>query len=93
VAEHDPALFRRLYALARERFEDERTSYQVTVDTARLPAPEDAALDDDDVRRVLHVTFGSVLADGALADRLGALREEYAANLERHLARHLRPFA
>jgi hypothetical protein len=93
VAEHDAPLFRRLYALARERFADERASYQVTVDAARLPRPEDAALDDPDVRRVLHVTFGSVLADGALVARVGELREEYAAALERHIARHLEPFA
>jgi hypothetical protein len=29
----------------------------------------------------------------ALAHRLGELREQYAANLEGHFARHLRPFA
>lgn len=93
VAAHDPALFRRLYTLALERFAAERASYQVTIDADRLPAAEEATLDDDDVRRVLHVTFGSVLADGALAARLAELGEAYAANLERHLARHLRPFA
>jgi hypothetical protein len=53
-------------------------------------------------REILHVTFGSVLkevgADGRLRfkDRLfGLLRsnpEAYAANLERHFVRHLRPF-
>jgi tagaturonate epimerase len=93
MADHDPPLFRRLYALARKRFADERASYAVTVDAGRLPAPEDATLDDPDVRRLLHVTFGSVLADGALAARIAELREEYAAALERHLARHLEPFA
>ena len=51
---------------------------------------------------MLHVTFGSVLKqarpDGTLLfkDRLfGLLRsspEAYAANLERHFVRHLRPF-
>jgi tagaturonate epimerase len=92
VAEHDPPLFRRLYALAVERFGSERASYHVTVDEP-LPAPADAGLDDPDVRRVLHVTFGSVLADGALAARIGELRDAYAANVERHIARHLRPFA
>ena len=65
----------------------------VTVDPDRLPTPREATLNDDDVRRVLHVTFGSVLADGTLATRLGELREEYAADLEHHLARHLQPFA
>ena len=91
VAEHDPPLFRRLYALAVSRFAEERASYHVTID-GPLPAPAGASLDDPDVRRVLHVTFGSVLADGALAARIGELREQYAAGLERHIARHLRPF-
>ena len=60
-------------------------------------------LDDFDVRQVLHVTFGSVLTsrapDGALRfapSILALLRqhpEAYAACLERHFVRHLRPFA
>jgi hypothetical protein len=60
-------------------------------------------LDDFDVRQVLHVTFGSVLTsrmpDGALRFSpaiLALLRrnpEAYAACLERHFVRHLRPFA
>jgi hypothetical protein len=60
-------------------------------------------LDDFDVRQVLHVTFGSVLtsraADGALRfapPMLALLRqhpEAYAACLERHFVKHLRPFA
>ncbi len=59
-------------------------------------------LDDFDVREVLHVTFGSVLTsrtpDGALRFApaiLALLRqnpEAYAACLERHFVRHLRPF-
>ncbi len=60
-------------------------------------------LDDFDVRQVLHVTFGSVLtsraADGALRfgpailARLRQRPEAYAACLERHFVKHLRPFA
>jgi hypothetical protein len=60
-------------------------------------------LDRFDVRQVLHVTFGSVLTsrapDGALrfAPAMMALLREnpdtYAACLERHFVRHLRPFA
>jgi len=62
-----------------------------------------ALLDDFDVREILHVTFGSVLTSrgpgGALAYAdalLGLLRanpDVYAACLERHFVRHLRPFA
>ncbi|HTP07917.1 MAG TPA: tagaturonate epimerase family protein [Anaerolineae bacterium] len=59
-------------------------------------------LDQFDAREVLHVTFGSVLtecnADGSrrFYDRLMSLLranpEAYAANLEKHFARHLQPF-
>jgi hypothetical protein len=68
------------------------------VPEAELPG----LLEQFDAREILHVTFGSVLkergTDGALVfkDRLfGLLRarpEAYAANLERHFVRHLRPF-
>jgi hypothetical protein len=62
-----------------------------------------ALLDQFDAREILHVTFGSVLtaqsADGSwrFHDRLMTLLrdnpEAYAANLERHFLRHLKPFA
>ncbi len=65
---------------------------------AELPS----LLNHFDAREILHVTYGSVLtavgADGHLRfyDRLMAwLRaksEAYAANLEAHFVRHLRPF-
>jgi hypothetical protein len=61
-----------------------------------------ALLNQFDAREILHVTFGSVLttrdADGRLRfhGRLMALLranpEVYAANLERHFLRHLKPF-
>jgi DNA-binding GntR family transcriptional regulator len=42
---------------------------------------------------VLHVTFGAVLTDDAVAERIAACldrdAESYAAALERHLGRHL----
>jgi len=63
------------------------------VDDAGLPA----LLEQFDASEVLHVTFGSVLKDAPLRDRLlGLLREHpeiYAADLERHFLRHLEPFA
>jgi hypothetical protein len=61
-----------------------------------------ALLDQFDAREILHVTFGSVLTDRAadgtprFADQLMALLraepELYAANLQAHFERHLRPF-
>jgi hypothetical protein len=62
-----------------------------------------ALLDDFHVRQILHVTFGSVLTargtDGtplfadAIMSLLRSHPEVYAACLERHFVRHLRPFA
>jgi tagaturonate epimerase len=62
-----------------------------------------ALLQQFDAREILHVTFGSVLtarrADGRfvfhddLKSILVAHPEAYAANLERHFVRHLRPFS
>ena len=60
-------------------------------------------LDDFHARQVLHVTFGSILTAtgatgrnrfaGRLMADLRAHADAYAANLERHFVRHLRPFA
>jgi hypothetical protein len=51
----------------------------------------------DDARQVLHVTFGSVLGEPGLRERLRGLlvREEaaHASVLARHLGRHVRPLA
>jgi hypothetical protein len=78
------------------------------LDRAPLPdavAGEDLPLllDQFDARQILHVTFGSVLTartgDGRsqFGERIMALLranpETYAANLEAHFLRHLRPFA
>jgi len=108
VAAVDPALFREIYAFARERYETDRASYHVSarVDRAPLPAAVGDAdlagvLDQFDAREILHVTFGSVLKEtgpdgprfkGELYRLLRAHPEAYARNLEAHFERHLRPF-
>jgi hypothetical protein len=99
VARHDPRFVRDLYAFACERFAEDRASYHVAVELADAPRPDDVAdgavaclLDDDDARRILHVTFGSVLGGelGAeLRRTLGELEDDYAESLEHHFARHL----
>lgn len=104
VGEADADLLRRVYAFALEHFGEDRASYHLSVHADDLPAPEDvsdagapALLDDDPVRQVLHVTFGSVLGDELGSELTARLRDElsesYAQHLERHIARHLRPFA
>jgi hypothetical protein len=100
----DPELFREVYDLSRTRYEEDRASYHVSaslkraVDSRVVPDEElPDALERFDEREILHVTFGSVLKESQIRDRLlGLLREHpenYAAGLEKHFLRHLEPFA
>lgn len=104
VAALDASLFREIYALARGRYEEDRASYHVSAEVGDAPLPTEVGdadlptlLDSFDAREILHVTFGSVLKESRLRERLLGLlrehREEYAANLEAHFSRHLEPFA
>jgi hypothetical protein len=104
VAVLDTDLFREIYAVSLERYEEDRASYHVSARLEKVAAPEDVAgkdlsalLDRFDEREILHVTFGSVLTREDLRDRLmGALAthpEDYAGNLQKHFLRHLEPFA
>jgi hypothetical protein len=97
----DPGLFRAMYALARDRYEEDRASYHVSASLERVPPADSlqdaelvSLLDAFDARQVLHVTFGSVLARHGerLRTLLRAHAEVYEANLERHFIRHLAPF-
>lgn len=92
----DPALFREILSFAFERYPEDRATYHVSADIAKVPHAE--ALKDDELgsvldlfdgRQLLHVTFGSVLTwqneDGSYRFRdrlLHALR----SNEEAHYA-------
>ena len=101
LAPLNPALFRRIYVLAHERYGEDRASYHVSAVAERAPAPGTVAdrdlaslLDNFDAREMLHVTFGSALA--AYGPRLQAMLranpDAYDANVERHFIRHLSAF-
>jgi tagaturonate epimerase len=102
LASLDPALFRSVYAFAREAFPVARVGYHISARLERAPEPADVRdadlpglLDEADARQVLHVTFGQVLTNHPLAGQLlAALRaapDSYAAMLEHHFVRHLEP--
>lgn len=103
----DREFFKEIYIYARERYEHDRASYHVSAELERAPLPGTitdwpALLDQFDAREILHVTFGSVLTDKTATgemrfytrfmDILRANPEAYAANLEKHFIRHLKPF-
>lgn len=103
IAGVDPDLFREILGFALGRYEEDKATYHVSADLARVAQPDELAdeqlagvLDGNDGRQVLHVTFGSVLTTlddegkALFRDRLlNALR----ANEETHysiVAAHLR---
>ena len=70
--------------------------------TGKVPPPDTLAderlpdlLEDLDARQVLHVTFGSALAEfrPRLFELLRAHEEAYIETIARHFVRHLEPFA
>jgi hypothetical protein len=90
VARHDPALFRRLYRLARDRFEIDRASYQISARLDLAPQPDQVTdpdlpklLDQFDTRQILHVTFGSLLT-GVDAETGSILGDEIKTVLREH---------
>jgi len=104
-----PDLFREILAFAFERWDQDRATYHVSADPAKVKRPDELAdeelpgvLDQFDGRQLLHVTFGSVLTasrDGSyvfrdrLYETLQAHEDEHYAALEKHLRRHAAPFA
>jgi len=113
VARHNLALFMDIYKFSFAQFARDRATYELSADPAKitdltkLSGGEIASLlqsgtGNDDLRQVLHVTYGSVLTaranDGKLrfADKMGKeIREnagEYESELHAHLERHFKTF-
>jgi hypothetical protein len=101
IAGTDPAFFRQILGFALDRYDEDRATYHVSAETARVPLPESLAdeqlagvLDLFDGREVLHVTFGSVLAcyGPRLLEALAADEEAHYAALAVHFGKHLAPF-
>jgi hypothetical protein len=101
IATINPSLFREILAFAHERYGEEKATYHVSADPAKVPDPDQLAdselagvLDLFDGRQVLHVTFGSVLDrfGQRLKEMLAQHEEVHYAALETHFLKHLTPF-
>ncbi len=102
VALEEPGLFRDIVTLGRDRFADDRSSYHISAELARVPDADGLRddelpelLDQDDARQLLHVTFGSAL-DAFRAPLLEVLMTHKTAHyglLAEHFKGHLQPFA
>jgi hypothetical protein len=72
ISSIDPDLFRDILAFAFLHYDEDRASYHVSADPAKVSQPDQlsddqlaSVLDDFDGREMLHVTFGSVLTSRA----------------------------
>jgi tagaturonate epimerase len=113
IAVVEPDLLRKIWRVAIDAYSRSRTSYWVSASIEGLPEPEripDAGLvgllDAPDIREILHVTFGAILArsqsDGGvpgvaslvdeLLPTLWVHREAYWTRLSAHFDRHLELF-
>ena len=105
----DPALFREILDFSHGLYEDEKKTYHVSADINKVKAAAEYAdeeleglFDSNDVRQVLHVTFGKVLTtqknDGSYLFRdrlfncLEAHEETYYDLIEKHFKKHILPF-
>jgi hypothetical protein len=102
IAQVNAPLFREVLEMAIERYPTDRATYHVSADERKVPRARELTdgdlpdvLDQFDGREVLHVTFGSALAQfGAeIRETLQAHEPEHYAALEAHFIKHLKPFA
>ena len=103
VARVDAPLFRDIIEFSLTRFDEDRATYHISADLARVTPPaglseterEREYLDVEDGRQVLHVTFGSVLTNPEREYKqriMGILRDNaelHADVLETHLGKHI----
>lgn len=102
VATVDVALFRSIYDFSCERYEIDRTSYNLSGRLDKAPHPQEILNSDlanlfnlFDVRQILHVTFGSVL--NKYGKQIKAViinnKDLYQKLLTLHFERHLHAFS
>ncbi|MBN1674468.1 MAG: hypothetical protein JXR37_25695 [Kiritimatiellae bacterium] len=105
VCRTDVALFRELVAFCRAHYDKDRATYHVSAALGDVPENvadadlEDAYLNRDAGRQILHVTYGSVLVGGqspsgrpfreAILENLEANAGLYREVLHTHLGKHL----
>jgi hypothetical protein len=93
LATQEPDLFLRIYSLGCERYETDRQTYHVSAKLELLPRQADlpSLLEDFHAREVLHVTFGSALAQFGEEIKTSLIKhaEAYCLGLETHFRKHL----
>ena len=93
LAECEPDLFLKIYFLGREHYEIDKRTYHVSAQLNQLPSSDDlpSLLNDFHAREVLHVTFGSALAQFGLELKAALAKHDdaYYEGLKAHFDKHL----
>lgn len=93
LAMHQPDLFLKIYYLALESYAIDKRSYHVSAQLNQLPRTDDlpSLLNDFHTREILHVTFGSVLANFGVELKAALAKHEtaYQEGLRTHFDKHL----
>jgi len=93
LAKHEPDLFLKIYSLGRERYETDKKTYHVSAELSKLPDTDDlpSLLEDFHAREVLHVTFGSALAEYGVELKAALVKHDdaYFDGLKAHFDKHL----
>jgi hypothetical protein len=101
IAERDPALYREVHTFALTAFPEARKYYHVTTDLSKVPALSDLSdaelpklFEQNDARQLIHITYGLILNQSHLRNRLYAAWRKDAATLDelvaKHIERHMR---
>ena len=101
IALKNPGLFRELYVSARENYKTAREYYHITPNLGNLPDIKQLAdrqlpniLDNPDARQVIHITYGEILKNTGLKEKIYACLEDniedYWSALYSHIGRHLK---
>lgn len=93
LAKFTPDLFLKIYELGCERYETDKRTYHVSAQLDELPSTDDlpSLLDHFHAREVLHVTFGSALAQFGAELKQALMKHEtaYLEGLRTHFEKHL----
>ena len=92
LAVTEPNLFERIWALGLERYPTDRATYHISAEIEKAPAEiSPALLDDFHAREILHVTFGSALAQFGVELKAALAKHDgtYFDGLKKHFDKHL----
>lgn len=106
IALKDKKLFREIFQFALDNLEKARVYYNIKGDPNKLPLLEEISdenliklLDNDDVRQILHITYGLILQEKDYKDKyrfknhiyevLNTFEDTYSAFLINHIGKHL----